>query len=276
MFRAMTVLVFFVPAIAFGDGDPIKAELDKARAKYAEGANTAKAKFVAAIESKLKEVAGKGDLDSATQVKSQKDLFEKDGTLPKSPHLARARSDYASELRVGKEVLRTALEKAKDGYTKALKLDEAQALAAELKTLSTDAKVVAGTPDDANAKFAEGTVWKGTGKERRGGTESTFVILVTVTKRTGEAFKGTYDVSDGRFVYQLEGSVVKDQVSYKFTKVEKQPRDVVIRNLVGVEHKGSLRLDKAMRPTLVTAYTWRNVNNSGIDAQGTVTLTLEK
>lgn len=276
MTRSMTVLVFFVPALAFGEGDPIRAELDKARAKYAAGANTAKSRFVAAIEAKLKEVAGKGDLDAATQVKSQKDLFEKDGTLPKSPHLTRARSDYASEVRVGKEALRTAIEKAKDGYTKALKLDEAQALAAELKALAADAKVVAGPPDDANAKFAEGTVWKGTVKEKRGGADLTFDVVVTVTKRTGDAFKGTYDVSDGKFVYLFEGSVVKDQVSYKFTKVEKQPKDVVIRNLVGVEQKGSLRLDKAKRPTLVTAYTWRNVNNSGIDAQGTVTVTLEK
>jgi hypothetical protein len=276
MIRSMTVLVFFVPAIAFADGDPIKAELDKARAKYAEGTNTAKAKFVAAMEAKLKEVAGKGDLDAATQVKSQKELFEKDGTLPKSPHLTRARSDYASEVRVGKEGLRRALEKAKDGYTKALELDKAQALAAELKALAADAKSVVAAPDDLNAKFAEGSVWKGMCKEKRGGAEQTTEVVVTVTKRKGTAFEGTWEVSDGKYVYLFEGTIMKEHVSLKYTKVEKRPKDVVIRNLVGVEHKGSLRLDKAKKPTLVTAYTWRNVNNSGIDAQGTVTLTLVK
>lgn len=276
MFCTVLFLALFAPAVAFADGDPIKAELDKARAKYTEGANTAKAKFVAAMEAKLKEVAGKGDLDAATQVKSQKELFEKDGVLPKSPHLTRARSDYVSEIRVEKEGLRAAIEKAKDGYTKALNLEEAQALAAEVKALVADAKVVVGTPDDVSTKFVEGSVWKGTGKEKRGGAELTFDIVVTVTKRNGKTFEGTYDVSHGKFIYLFVGSVVKDQVSYKFTKVEKQPRDVVIRNLVGVEQKGGLSLDKTKRPTLVTAYTWRNANNLGIDALGTVTLTLEK
>ena len=40
----------------------------------------------------------------------------------------------------------------------------------------------------------------------------------------------------------MEGSVVKDEVSFKFTKIEK-PKDTGVANLIGLEHKGRITLD---------------------------------
>ena len=85
------------------------------------------------------------------------------------------------------------------------------------------------------------------------------------------------EVFDGKFIYLIEGSIVKEQVSFKFTKIQKQPKDANIRNLIGVENKGSVRIDpKTKKPTLVTKYTWRDANNPMLVARGTVTVMLEK
>ncbi|QJW96996.1 hypothetical protein [Frigoriglobus tundricola] len=241
MIRSMMVLVFFVPVITLAADDPIMAELDKARTKHTVSCDAAKTKLVTAMDAKLKEVAGKGDLDGATQIKAQKDQFEKDSTLPKAPQLTRAVMDYESEVRGAREALRKAIEKAKDGYTKALKLDEAQALATELKALGTDAKGGVDTSDDLNTKFAEGSVWKGIVKEKRGASDLTVDIVVTVTKREGPAFEGTYQGAEGKFIYEIEGAIMKDKVNFKFTKIQ-QPKDVKISNLIGLEQKGSIKL----------------------------------
>jgi hypothetical protein len=274
MIRSLTALLFFVPAMALAADDPIKAELDKARAQYTAGLDAAKAKLVGAMDAKLKEVAGNGDLDKAKEVKSQKELFEKDGTIPKTSLLADARRGYESEARVAREALYKAIEKAKSEYTKALKLNEAEALAAELKALANANGVADNTSEDLNAKFATASVWKGTVKEKKGNNELTTDVVVTVSKREGPAFEGTYEVFDGKFIYRIEGSVVKDQVSFKFTKIEK-PKDTGRNNLTGLEHKGYITLDpKTKKPTLVTTYTWRDMNNPNLVARGKVTLTL--
>ncbi len=273
MARSMTFLLFLVPAIAIADDDPIKTMLDKARVSYTESCDAAMAKFVAAMEAKLKEVSGKGDLDGALQVKAQKETFENDGTLPKSSRLARTVADYQSKLRAAKDDLRKAIKKAKDSFTKELKLDEAQSLETELKELSAVAKTRASDPnDEMNKLFAEGSVWKGIVKEKKGASDLTADIVLALTKREGAEFEGTYQVWDRKFIYLIEGSIAKERVSFKITKVQ-QPNDVNLRNLVGLEHKGRIIFDpKTKKPTLVTHYTWRNSLNTGLDAEGTATL----
>jgi hypothetical protein len=145
MARAIVILLFFVPVMALAADDPIKAELDKARAKHTEDLDAAKTNLVAALDVKLREVAGKGDLDNAKEIKEQKELFEMEGTLPKSPMLARANRDYESGVRAAKRAMRKALEKAKGDYTKAVKLDQAEAMAAELKEFADALPVKKGT-----------------------------------------------------------------------------------------------------------------------------------
>ena len=122
-----------IAMLASAADDPVKADLDAARAKHAEVVEAAKVKLSASIESKLKEVAGKGDLEKAKEVKLQLESFEKEGVLPKSPIVSRAKADYETDVRVAKETLRKALEVAKGAYTKALKLEQAEAIAAEIK-----------------------------------------------------------------------------------------------------------------------------------------------
>jgi hypothetical protein len=270
----MTVLVFFVPAMALAADDPIKAELDKARAQYTPGLDAAKAKLVGAMDAKLKEVAGNGDLDKAKEVKSQKELFEKDGTIPKTPLLNDARRGYESEVRAAREALHKAIEKAKSEYTKALKLNEAEALAAELKALADGKGGADTTSEELNAKFATASVWKGTAKEKKGNKEGTTDYVVTVSKREGPAFEGMLETFDGKYICKIEGAVVKDQVNFKITKIEK-PKDAGRTNLNGLEFNGRITLDpKSKKPTLVAHYTLKDVNNPNLVGRGTVTLTL--
>jgi uncharacterized protein (TIGR03067 family) len=246
---------------------PIEAQLDEARDRYDVALDAAKTKLVAAMEAKRREFADWGALDWAAQIKAQKELFEKDGTLPKgfAPQLTQARFDYQSAARAARFDLGTAIKAAKDGYAKALKFDEARALAAELKALAT-----AGTSVDLNEKFAEGSVWMGTVKERRGASDVTADIVVTVTKREGQSFEGTYEGGEGRFLYLIEGSIVREQVNFKLTKIQR-PKGAMTSNLIGLEHRGSVRLDpESGKPTLVTNYTWRNANNTGLDERGVV------
>jgi hypothetical protein len=139
MVRLISILLLavFVPVVLADD--PVKSELDSARAKYAASLDAAKTKFVAALDAKLTEVATKGDLEKTKAIKMQKEMFEKDGTLPKSPVLTQSRSDYEADVRSAKEGLIKALEGAKVAYTKAIKVKEADEIAAELKQFAAAA-----------------------------------------------------------------------------------------------------------------------------------------
>ncbi len=159
MSRAILALVFFFPALALAAGDPIQAELAKARSAYGQELDAAKTKLVASLEAKLQEFAGKGDLDKAKAVKSQKESFEKGGTLPTGAALANVKADYESDLLAAKVNLRKALEKAKESYTKAVKLDEAEALAKELKELADTPPAKKGADAAAKAEPKVVATW---------------------------------------------------------------------------------------------------------------------
>lgn len=156
---AVGVLVLVPLALAAADDDPVKAELDKARAAHAEKVGAARAVLAAAFAAKLKEVAGKGDLDGAKAVKAQAEQFEKDGKLPTAAPLARDKSDYEAAVKAADDQLRKALEKAKTEYTKVLKLAEADAVAAELSAPAgkPPAKAAPVKKDDGRTKFVADT-----------------------------------------------------------------------------------------------------------------------
>jgi hypothetical protein len=152
---AVGVLVLVPLALAAADDDPIKAELDRARAAHAGKVAAAKSALAAAFDAKLKEVAGKGDLDGAKAVKAQAEQFEKDGKLPAATQLARDKRDYEAAVKAADDQLRKALEKAKTEYTKKLKLAEAEAVAAELSAPAgkPPAKAAGAKKDDGRTRF---------------------------------------------------------------------------------------------------------------------------
>lgn len=221
MTHSMMALVFFLPAMALADDDAIKTQLEKARAKHAESVGAAKTKLVAAMDAKLREVADKGDLESVKIIKSQKELFDKDRTLPKSVMLADAKTDYATDIRAAKEELRKAIEKAKEEYTKALKLAEAEALAAELKEMARPASA-ANAGEDPGEAFQNGARWVGTLSQTRleNGKKVTksadFELLVK--SRDGKAFTGIIAAHDGMVRAEVEGTVEKGAVTFTWTK----------------------------------------------------------
>lgn len=157
MLRPVLVgLLVLAPALA-ADDDPIKADLDKVRTVHAEKVAAARTTFLAAFDAKLKEVAGKDDLDGAKAVKREKEAFEKDGKLPAAAPLTRDKKDYQDAVKAADDLLRKALEKAKTGYTKALKLEEAEAIAKELAVPQSKPLAKAGGAakkvDDGRTKF---------------------------------------------------------------------------------------------------------------------------
>lgn len=240
MVRSTMVLFLFVPAMAHADEDLIKAELDKARARYTESLEAAKGKLVVALDAKLKEVAGKGDLDAAKDLKSQKESFEKEGALPGSPFTARARADYDAGVRAAHDLLRKALEKAKTDYTKAIKLEQAEAVAAELKDFASAAPVPRGPAPASKTKrsaateaegkrkpvgpIAEGAVYAGsfvTGAPTKGGgLKDVFsdAFTLVIESIDGPNFVGKWTWAD-KHITQVEGTINRNgQIAFKYTK----------------------------------------------------------
>jgi hypothetical protein len=227
--------VAFSPITA-ADTDPIKVELDKARVVYTKRAEAAKEKLLLAIDNKLKEVAGKGDLDGVKDIKTQKDLFHKDGKLPSGAYLGRAKSDYDDDMRGARETLRKALEKAKIEYTKALKIEEADAIAAELKQLAAAMQAdresidsAKGLPKGAKPRSEEdqnqGT-WEGvlvTQTPRR----STHDVILRVIERDGITFKGQLESDNGQGLWHVEGTIKGSAVQFRLTKRVRGRDDVV-------------------------------------------------
>jgi hypothetical protein len=195
--------------------DPIKDELDAARIARSERIDAAKEAFLIAIDEKLKAVAENGNFKLAKEINAQKELFEKDGTLPKAAQLSRAKAAYELEQKAAIESLRKALEKAKKAYTQALKLDEAELVADELKEMAEE--IEAKRPVKKSTKspikedvFQAGTVWKGELTqtwESKPVRTTTVRAELTVVERTGNSFKARMDLDGGNKVFEFDGTI---------------------------------------------------------------------
>jgi hypothetical protein len=232
----------FAPVAA--DGDPIKAEIDKARAVYTEKIEAAKTKLLAAIDAALKEAASKGDLRGVKDFKTQRDLFEKEGKLPGAAALNRAKSAYQAEIRDAETALRKALQRAQTDYTKALKIEEAEAVEKELEHLAKPSKPVVKPTSDS---LVVGSTWTGSWiriAPNRGSGD----VRLKITERKGTDFKGDLETDNGAGFWHVEGSVKGNEIALRYVKRVRGREDVVGNAVVdGVIRGDSLEMRFSIR-----------------------------
>ena len=127
-----------------------------------------------------------------------------------------------------------------------------------------------------DSTFVAGSKWKGIVKVLQGQEELTTDLLVTVTKREGSKFQGTYEGFSGARCYLIEGTIERNQVNFKIVKIERMPKGSSNPvNLVGLQYKGTLRMDtKTMKPTITSFYTWESAKDASIVNKGTVIIAL--
>jgi hypothetical protein len=131
------------------------------------------------------------------------------------------------------------------------------------------------TKATGGSRFAAQSKWTGFVKHRKAGKESSVDVVVTVTKRDGKSFEGTYETEGGEYRCLIEGRVEENAVGWKYTKIEKEKRP--LRNLVGVEVKGTITIEpKTNKPRLVAHYDWPDADNPKIVAKGTIELTSQE
>ena len=111
--------------------DPIRAKLAVARSAQEEAAKAARDALVNSIDESMKAVAQAGDLNGVTALKAERKAFEESGTLPTSPRLRAASAEYQKSLKQASATLDKAYDQAIKDLTKALKIDDAEAVRAE-------------------------------------------------------------------------------------------------------------------------------------------------
>jgi len=154
------------------DADPIRAELTKAKKAHAEAEAKARAALLGAIDDAVKAVAASGDLEGVKTIQAEKKAFEESGKLPSSVRLRAAAAEYQKATHTADAALEKVYDKAIKDATKALKIDLAEAIQAELKEFrSRGATKVpdkgpvgqrrsdVATKDDLK-RFLSGTEWK--------------------------------------------------------------------------------------------------------------------
>jgi hypothetical protein len=127
---------------------------------------------------------------------------------------------------------------------------------------------------DLDAKFANGSIWKGTVKERKAGKELSTDLVITITKRDGIEFEGNYENFEGANIFSIDGTIDKGILNFTFNKVIKGEG---ARNILGVKVKGTVSLDpKTKKPILTATYSWPDANNPKVVARGTIHLKLDE
>lgn len=183
--------------------DSIRKELDKARALRAEADAKASAGLLAAFDEAIKTVAGLGDLDGVRRLQAEKKAFEDSGKIPDSPKMGNAAADYQKVSKAAQTALEKAYESAIKESTKALKIEQAEAMRTELKALqpnTSSSRVVfdKGEGPAAKGKWVAGT-WNIRYTPNR--TERTYVV-----KANGDAVSldgkmiGPLKPQDGAFL----------------------------------------------------------------------------
>jgi hypothetical protein len=114
----------------------IAATLKQAKAAHEQGIADAKATLLGAIDAHINAAAGAGDLKTVTALRSAKAAAAVDGTIPadvKDPAILAAKTRYDVTARGVNANLSAAYQAAIREYTRAQKIDEAQAVQAEFE-----------------------------------------------------------------------------------------------------------------------------------------------
>jgi hypothetical protein len=142
----MLLFVFFIGSVSVmelraDEPDPIRKELDRARAARAEAEAKASAALIAAFEEAIKTVAGLGDLDGVKTLQAEKKAFQEAGKIPESLKIRIAAGEYQKSIKAAQAALEKTYEQAIKDATKALKIEQAEAMRTELKALKPDVAI---------------------------------------------------------------------------------------------------------------------------------------
>lgn len=147
--RILAIAILFPLASFAADEDKIAKELEAARTSYAKQIEDSQKKFLASIETEIKNAAKSGSLDAVKALQQEKAAIEADFEHDsKATRLRPAVTRYKAEIKTAKDKLKASLTKGVMAYTKELKISEAEAIDAELKAL------VAGNPPATTTKPA--------------------------------------------------------------------------------------------------------------------------
>ena len=160
------------------------AKLSDADAKYEAVVSEEKDRVLANLKRRIETAQKRGDLSQLNSLNSEKELFEKDGTLPKSfsskSSIRRIDRAKSALMRIYSDEIKRLT---KDGRIDAAKTIESQLAAIKAKQTFSQSK-----PDDL---LRVGVKWEGTkffqsGDKRRATLE--------ITKRQGQKIAGTFTV----------------------------------------------------------------------------------
>jgi hypothetical protein len=137
--------------IRAADTDAINAEIDKAKKARQQADAKARAALLAAFDDAIKAVAGNGDLDGVKLLQAEKKAFEESGKVPDAPRLRTATAEYQKATKAAQAAMEKVYEQGIKDATKALNIDLAEAIRAELKELTGKSPATKTTPGEAEA-----------------------------------------------------------------------------------------------------------------------------
>jgi hypothetical protein len=144
----LVVVIGATPAVA--QDDPILVALDKAKAAHADTVAKARTALIAALDDAIKTVAEAGDLDGVKALRAEAKAFEDSGKVPTAARLRNKVGEYQKATRASLATLEKAFDQAVRDSTKALKIEQAEAIRSQWKEIA--AQPLSKAPDGAAAK----------------------------------------------------------------------------------------------------------------------------
>jgi hypothetical protein len=174
--------------------DPVRENLDKARAEFQAEMGAARKKLLEALDRAEEAARQGGNTKGVDEIKDQREAFAKRGEVPR---LAASR-EYQQERTRARKTLDDAYLAAAAAYTKARTDARAEAVERERRRFDQD------VPLDA---FQPGTVWKGNTNIVVVGTteKATIPSALTVLERDGSSFRARFD--DGNAIREVHGTL---------------------------------------------------------------------
>jgi hypothetical protein len=127
----LVVVLCASPAAA--QDDPILVALDKAKAAHSDTVAKARTALIAALDDAIKTVAEAGDLDGVKALRAEAKAFEDSGKLPTAARLRNKVGEYQKATRASLATLEKAFDQAVRDSTKALKIEQAEAIRTQWK-----------------------------------------------------------------------------------------------------------------------------------------------
>lgn len=143
---AAIAAIFAFASLAIAADDKTADALNAARETFTKQLEESQKKLLAFIDSEIERAAKSGSLDAVKALQKEKAAIEADFSYDsKAIRLRTAIIKYRSEAKAARDKLRIALTGARAAYTKELKITEAEAVDAEIKSLDETGKPATAT-----------------------------------------------------------------------------------------------------------------------------------